>query len=242
MYKARAADFEKLAELRNYDLEGRRELFLFLYRYYATLATGDEEEAENMTIALNDKLLKSISPSEIRSTKSNYVGKYYYKNETLIELFDITNEEMRNMKSIMSKEFKYEKNNARRRQSRRDKDGLTKRERDKRNNMICIVKGMLENKKTAEIAKENDLSVRLVQKYKKELKDNKELYIEIRNEVESVECENNTLNQEVDKKEMICSAKGIMEDDNTIELVYNNGNISIDEPNSEVKYNRLIYN
>ena len=55
-------------------------------------------------------------------------GGYWYKNETLIERLDITLEEQKYMKSIVSTEVKYIRNNERRREARRNENGLTLRE------------------------------------------------------------------------------------------------------------------
>ena len=96
LYKARIDDLEKLAELREYDLEGKRELILFLYRYYNEILEGKDRALE-LTYEFNNKFIKPLPLSEVRSsTKSNYIGKYNYKNSTLVELLDISKDEMIN--------------------------------------------------------------------------------------------------------------------------------------------------
>ena len=50
-----------------------------------------------LTYEFNNKFIKTLSLSKVRSsTKSNYIGKYNYKNSTLVELLDISKDEMIN--------------------------------------------------------------------------------------------------------------------------------------------------
>ncbi|MGU9454308.1 DNA-binding response regulator, partial [Clostridium perfringens] len=104
-------DIIKLCELREYDLKGHRELILFLYRYYLCSFTEDIEKALNDALELNSMFRKALSEREViratRSAERCYLDKnkqYKYKNETLIELLEITEEEQRNMTIIISKE------------------------------------------------------------------------------------------------------------------------------------------
>ena len=121
-----------------------------------------------------------MSLSEVRSsTKSNYIGKYNYKNSTLVELLDISKDEMEYLSSMVTEEVKYERNNERRRRNRRNEDGLTKREAKKRANLIEVLKGIEDNISTKEIAKNLGISDRMVRKYKKELENNEALRSEL---------------------------------------------------------------
>ena len=102
-------DIIKLCELREYDLKGHRELILFLYRYYLCYFTEDVEKALYDTLELNNMFRQPLSENElIRATKSAekvYKDKnkeYKYKNETLINLLEITDEEQKEMKTIIS--------------------------------------------------------------------------------------------------------------------------------------------
>ncbi|CAI3207566.1 LuxR C-terminal-related transcriptional regulator [Clostridium neonatale] len=174
LYKARLNDLHKLVELRDFDVEGKREIILFLYRYYATLCEG-EEEAERLTEELNSKFIKPLSANELRSTRSNYIGKYNYKNSTLVDLLEIEKYEMKDMTTIISKEEKYDKNNQKRRAKRRNSEGLTKREQQKREKQINVLKGILNNETNKEIADKLNISLRMVQVYKKEINEDVEL-------------------------------------------------------------------
>ena len=111
LYHARILDIIKLCELRKYDLKGHRELILFLYRYYLCYFTKDIEKALYDTLELNSMFRQPLSEKEVtRATKSaEKVYKeqnkdYKYKNETLINLLEITEEEQKEMKTIISDE------------------------------------------------------------------------------------------------------------------------------------------
>ncbi|WP_270642132.1 DNA-binding response regulator [Paraclostridium sordellii] len=110
LYLARITDLVKLCELRSYDIEGEREMILFLYRYYLNYFFEDENKALNDTLELNRMFDKPLTEKEaIKATESAeraYKSKdkdYKYKNETLIELLQITEEEQKHMLTIISK-------------------------------------------------------------------------------------------------------------------------------------------
>ena len=179
LYKARINDLETLAELRNYDMEGNREIFLFLYRYYLTIIEGKEIALER-TIEINDKFIKPLSDRDvIKDTYSRYIGKYKYKNSKIIELLDISNEEMKHLTCIISKELKNIKNNERRKEKRRNVDGLTTRELSKRKKLLDILKLTNEGKSNKDIATILDITLRMVQKYQKMINDNCDLKKEL---------------------------------------------------------------
>ena len=111
LYYGRIQDIIKLCELREYDLKGHREIILFLYRYYLCSFTEDTQKALNDVLELNSMFRQPLRENEVtRATMSAercYLDKnkqYKYKNETLIELLEITEEEQRNMTIIISKE------------------------------------------------------------------------------------------------------------------------------------------
>ena len=118
LYYARIMDIIKLCELREYDLKGHRELILFLYRYYLCYFTEDVEKALYDTLELNSMFKQPLAEKEVtRATKSaETVFKkenkdYKYKNETLINLLEISDEEQREMITIISKDEYKRRNN-----------------------------------------------------------------------------------------------------------------------------------
>ena len=110
LYYGRIQDIIKLCELREYDLKGHRELILFLYRYYLCSFTEDTQKALDDVLELNKDFRHPLREKEaIRATTSAercYLDKnkeYRYKNDTLIELLEINEEEQRHMTIIISK-------------------------------------------------------------------------------------------------------------------------------------------
>ena len=118
LYFARIQDITKLCELREYDLKGYRELILFLYRYYLCYFLEDTKKALEDVLELNREFIYPLSETEViratRSAEKVYLSKdkdYRYKNETLIELLEITELEETHMTTIISdKEYKRRKN------------------------------------------------------------------------------------------------------------------------------------
>lgn len=111
LYYGRIKDIIKLCELREYDLKGHREIILFLYRYYLCSFTEDTNKALGDVLELNNTFRQPLMEREvIRATTSAercYLDKnkeYRYKNETLIELLEINEEEQTYMTIIISKE------------------------------------------------------------------------------------------------------------------------------------------
>lgn len=93
-------------------------MILFLYRYYLNYFFEDEQKALNDTLELNMMFVKPLPIKEAtRATesaekvyKSNNKD-YKYKNETLIELLQITEEEQKHMVTIISKDEVKRRNN-----------------------------------------------------------------------------------------------------------------------------------
>lgn len=114
LYYARIQDITKLCELREYSLKGKRELILFLYRYYLCVFTEDVQKALEDVLELNSMFIPPLGDNEVRkatmSAERVYIDKvkeYKYKNSTLIELLEITEDEERYMTTIISnKEYR----------------------------------------------------------------------------------------------------------------------------------------
>ncbi|KMT22333.1 hypothetical protein [Clostridium cylindrosporum] len=109
LYHARIQDIIKLCELRKYKLKGHREFILFLYRYYLCYFLDDVEKALDDTLELNSMFIPPLQEREVisatRSAETVYQKKdkqYKYKNETLIDLLNISEEEQREMITIIS--------------------------------------------------------------------------------------------------------------------------------------------
>lgn len=118
LYYARIQDIIKLCELREYDLRGKREIILFLYRYYLCSFTEDVQKAIEDVLELNSMFIYPLKENEViratRSAEKCYLDKnkeYKYKNDTLIELLEITEDEETQMSTIISKNEYKRRNN-----------------------------------------------------------------------------------------------------------------------------------
>ena len=117
LYYARIQDITKLCELREYDLRGHREIILFLYRYYLCSFTEDVQKALEDVLELNSMFIYPLKENEViratRSAEKCYLDKnkeYKYKNDTLIDLLEITEDEEAQMSTIISnREYKRRK-------------------------------------------------------------------------------------------------------------------------------------
>ncbi|MGL4873324.1 MAG: DNA-binding response regulator [Clostridium sp.] len=197
LHLARAEDILMICKLRNYKLTGYRNMIIHCYAYWLGVTHRDSESLAEMVNALNEKFTEPLKKTDIkailrcvpkaiekfleyeqgiRSGEIKRVSKgmcdkggYWYKNETLIELLNITLDEQRQLKTIISTEIKYErrrdKDNEIKKANRRNKKGLTKREQQKQETISVInelkAKGLSQNK----VSKESGFSIALVKRY-----------------------------------------------------------------------------
>lgn len=123
LHGARLRDLARLVELRNGEMDGYREITLFLYRYWTSCFTGDPKEALNQTLELNGTFTHPLPQKEaVRATESaqkaskaksdkeanekakamGYPGAgYRISNAKLIEWLDITPEEQVHLSTII---------------------------------------------------------------------------------------------------------------------------------------------
>lgn len=123
LHYARLMDLLKLCELRNWDMEGYREYTLFLYRYWSCCFLKDPAEALDATLETNESFTKPLSRREVtkatRSAEKAYYAKsnpeanriaqakgypgagYNISNAKLIKWLDITEDEQREMQTII---------------------------------------------------------------------------------------------------------------------------------------------
>lgn len=179
LYYARLMDISKICELRNYDVEGHREVILFLYRYYSACFTEDAEEALRRALELNSMFTKPLPENEvIRDTKSAtkaYENKLYkYTNTRLIQILDITLDEQQYLRTIISGKEKYrrsaEEQKEKKKAKRRNENGLTKREQSKIDNINVVKELYDKGYKQVQIVRELGLSKGRVSQIIKELK------------------------------------------------------------------------
>ncbi|MDS6330270.1 DNA-binding response regulator [Clostridioides difficile] len=172
LYHARLNDLIKICELRSYDMEGCREVTLFLYRYFTCCFMEDEVQALECTLELNKCFVKPLRDNEVvkhtKSAETAYkVKKYKFKNSTLIDLLGITEEEQKYLKTIIGKKEANEREKEAKKLARRNENGLTSREQEKQDK-INLIKQLKENGlNNNQIAKELKINRSTVTKYLK---------------------------------------------------------------------------
>lgn len=197
LYHARLMDLTKLVELRNYEVEGHREVICFLYRYWLCCYTNDPVEALNQTVTLNLSFTKPLPLKEVeRATRSaekaykakndeeaNNIAKengypgagYNISNRKIIDWLDITSEEMRSLNTIIDRQEKYRRNNERRAKIRRTEGILERSEyisiqKDKTSHNVAKLKELLESNSEMtrkELAKELGVTPQRITQLKK---------------------------------------------------------------------------
>lgn len=185
LYCNRREDILSLCKMREFEMTGIREITLFLYRYYSCLTVTDPQEALEMMLELNDQFTEPCAYSTVkRATRSAEKAaaeeKYNYRSETLVELLHITKEEMMLqysnsedyiLKTIITKEIKYQRKNIKRKAAIRNDLGQTQTEVNREDN-LKLVKELYELGLTQQkIADEMQISLRQVQNYCKELRE-----------------------------------------------------------------------
>ena len=193
LHMTRVEDIETLCKLRNYNLTNYRNMVIHCYAYWKGIYIRDISELECEVIELNNSFTEPLKDTEIKSVircipkaiekfiayeqglrsgetkraskgmKDN--GGYWYKNETLIERLNITTEEQRHMKTIIGLDEKYRRNNERRRDERRNENGLTKREQDKQDRIQEIKYLKEEGLSQSKVAKELNIGIATVKRY-----------------------------------------------------------------------------
>lgn len=123
LHAARLQDLNTLVELRHGEMEGYREITLFLYRYWSCCFTGDAQEALVQTLDFNKAFTRPLSQKEaVKATESaqkawaakndaeanerakamGYPGAgYRISNAKLIDWLGITPEEQKHLSTII---------------------------------------------------------------------------------------------------------------------------------------------
>lgn len=153
LHITRAEDLETLVKLRNGNMNGNRNMALHCYAYWKGIYIRDIEKLTEIVEEFNNSFTNPLKDSEVRAvlrcipkaidkfleyeqgircglnkrvTKGmRDKGGYWYKNETLIERLDITEQEQRKLKTIIGTRVKYDRKNEKRNKARRNEEGLT---------------------------------------------------------------------------------------------------------------------
>lgn len=157
---SRFNDLKKILKLREYDVEGCRNAFMMLYGTYYILATGsssDKVMKELESVSSKIKAKGRTSQSELRTIIRNGYKRadnlILPKNETIINMLNISEEEQRELSTIISIDIKRERDKETKKINRRNKDGLTTREQKKEETKSNIEKLKKQGLNNTEIAK-----------------------------------------------------------------------------------------
>lgn len=182
LHMARAEDMETICRLRGYEVEGYRNSILHCYCYWKGIYIRDPEQLTEKTQDLNYKFRVPLKDPEIkaivkstgraiekfidyeqgmRSGEDKRVSKamkerggYWYTNDRLIEMLDITEDEQRHLKTIISKGERQRRQNEARKKARRNKAGLTQREQQKQDRIKAVKELAEQGLNQTEAAKE----------------------------------------------------------------------------------------
>lgn len=174
LYMSRMEDLEYIARTRENPI-GIRNSLLHLFSCSYKLAYGDINPSQLIeTIKQINNLFKE--PMEERDLQSlfNQVQRddlfYFYKNDTIIRLLEIEGEEMKKLKTIISREEKNRRDAYQKRQSRRNEQGLTERQQTKLDNMKAVASMLDKGYKQKQIGEELGLSKGRISQLVKEIK------------------------------------------------------------------------
>lgn len=179
--QSRTKDLLHLLHLRKGEMKGFRNIFLFILSLSVLEYLYDvPNQAEQFLLEVNEKFTEPLPEKEVKTVfshayesiskrKKGETGYYHYSNDLIISKLDITYNECKDMKTIISTRVKYDRNNKRRRDNRRNKDGKTQRQQSKEDKLNKIQQLLMEGKKQSEIASILGVSQSLVSKYKNEL-------------------------------------------------------------------------
>lgn len=175
---ARCEDLEMLLEIRDYDIDGYRNTFLFLYSLFLIDKLVNFDNSLLEVTSINNKLLSPLSQSELertfQSAYKNYLEKqidlkrgYKFTNDHIIILLSIQENEIKKMKTIISKSEKLSRLKAAQKAKRRNEEGLTSRQQKSKDNETRIKALREEGLTILLIADTLHMSKRQVQRYLK---------------------------------------------------------------------------
>ena len=186
LHLARATDIEILARLRDYKVTGYRNSILHCYCYWKGIYTREPEQLYSIVEDLNNRFSYPLKETEIkaivkstsraiekfidyeqgiRSGKNKRVSKgmrdkggYWYTNQTLISMLDITEQEQRHLKTIIGSKEKNRRKNEQRYRARRNEQGLTSREQQKQDTIKSVKELSEQGLNQVEIAQELNIT------------------------------------------------------------------------------------
>lgn len=174
---SRLIDFEKIVTIRHGDVVGYRNTLIMLYSYHYRLINDiTVEELIKVTKQFNKTfkepykikeliyVCRSINKTVKHFIKDNTKG-YKFSNKYIIDALDITEEEQKHLLTIISTGVKYDRNNKRRNENRRNDDGLTQKEQQKLDTINSIQSLKEQGFSQKEVANKLNKSTRTIKRY-----------------------------------------------------------------------------
>lgn len=161
LYKERIADLLTLCKLRNYKVQGYRNMLIHCYVSWYRICIKDIKQVKRLAHQFNNMFIPPLPKNQvnaiINSISRNNV-QYKYTNTTLIERLNITPAEQMLLKTIIGRQEKYHRNNMRRKKKRRNESGLTKRDEQRQNTVTAVKQLKKQGLKQVQIAKQLGIS------------------------------------------------------------------------------------
>lgn len=175
---ARCEDLEHILSQRAYDIEGFRNIFIFLYSVFTMDKLKDLTIATASVKSINSLLVSPLPDAEvercIQSAYQSYIEKqknfkfgYKFKNDNIISLLQITDQEVKELKTILTQKEKRERFKKAQKDRRRNEAGLTPRQQKVADTQEKILELYAQDVSVASIAEQLNLSKRQVYRYLK---------------------------------------------------------------------------
>lgn len=188
LHLARAQDIETIIRLRDYKVKGYRNSLTHLYSYWKGIYIRDPKTLLEVVENFNNRLLDPLKVTEIRAIVKSTTkaiegfisyeqgirsgddkrvskamksrGGYWYTNDRLIEMLEITQEEQKHLKTIISKREKQDRQTKAKREARRNENGLTQREQHKKDTLNKILELRDKGLTIKEVSEELGLTIK----------------------------------------------------------------------------------
>lgn len=175
---ARCEDLEYILSRRSHDIEGYRNIFIFLYSVFSMDKLRDLTLTTTSVKSINSLLVSPLPDAEvdrcIQSAYQSYIEKqknfkfgYKFTNDNIISLLQISDDEVKELKTILTEEEKRERFKKAQKAKRRNEFGLTPRQQKVANTQDKILELYAQNMDVKSIAQQLGLSTRQVYRYLK---------------------------------------------------------------------------